>query len=310
MARGGRELFPPDRGLQVRLAIASLVGLVLTVALVGGLAWLAIFSELYPFVFFVALFALGGIPTARHTRAGDPSDERGKERVRHAAKRVEGHVQRLASLADLEPPRVEIDSRDVPQCWTTSGLIRGPRLVATVGLVERLSDDELGAVVAHELSHVANGDARVMTLVGGPSTWIMRGIRHMWAEGKDDWRMYLAVTLYGSYSSVLAVPGLLTARIVSRHRELAADRGSAVLTGSPAALASALRRLSGELDRIPKRDLRALGGGNLFYVLPTREPRGLRRLWATHPRLDRRIERLEEMERRLQAARPVLGSDY
>lgn len=291
------------------MAIALVVSAALTLAMVGALLWLALAGgDAWVFAAFAACFAVTGAVSARRSSAEAPSDPRSRERVESARVRVEAVAQRLAALADLDPPRVEIECREAPQCWTTSGLRRGSRLVATVGLVKRLGDEELAAVVGHELSHIANGDARLMTLVGGPPTWMLRGIRMTWAEGKDDWRGYAAAILYGSYSGALALPGLLTARILSRHRELAADRGAAMLTGSPAALASALRRLSGELDRVPKRDLRTLGGGDLFYVLPRREAGGLGRLWATHPRLEKRIARLEEMERALQAARPVLGS--
>lgn len=96
------------------------------------------------------------------------------------------------------------------------------------------------------------------------------------------------------------------ARIFSRQRELAADAGAAALTGAPSTLAAALMRLTGELERIPRRDLREVRSGNLFYAIPTGEQNPL---FATHPPLALRVRRLEEMERQLQAARPVLGED-
>ena len=286
------------------MAVALLVSGVFTLALVGLLTWLVI-AKVWPVVFFVVLYALVGALTARR-RLREPLLEREIARVEPARDRLETVVERLALVADVPQPRAEIDHRHAPQAWTVWGPRRGNRVIATTGLVELLDDDELAAVVAHELSHLANGDAAVMTVVGGPSTWILQGIRRAWADAGEI-REYLAVVLYGSYSALLAIPGLLAARIVSRHRELAADRGAAILTGSPTALSTALRRLTGELDQIPKKDLRKLGGGDLFYVLPSRgEPRGLRRLWATHPRLSRRVRRLDEMERSLQAARPAL----
>ena len=301
-----RELFPRDWGLQIRMGIALVVSAAATAVLLGLLLWFAVAVEKgWAFVGFVAMFGLVGALTGRETHGDDALLEAERARSERARVRTEPIVQRLAPMADLPAPRVEIAYRDAPLSWTTSGPFRGARLVVTVGVVESLDDDELAAVFAHELSHLANGDARVMTLVAGPSTWITQGIRRMWREG--DLKERAAAVVYGSYSGALALPGLLAARIVSRQRELAADRGAAILIGSSATLASALRRLAGELESIPRQDLRALGGGDLFYVLPSRgEARGIRRLWGTHPRLERRVERLEEMERDLQAARPTL----
>ncbi|HEX8647538.1 MAG TPA: M48 family metalloprotease [Thermoleophilaceae bacterium] len=307
MARGGRELFPRDRGLQARMALAALVSLILTGVLVGGLVRVALLME-EGWAYAVAAFAIFGVTGAVSTRRARELRDR-RERGAEAHDRVEGIVQRLAVLADLPAPRVEIDPVDAPQCWTTERLLGGATITATAGLAERLDEDELTAVIAHELSHLANGDALVMTLLGGPPTWIVQGVKQVVTEAAQEVRLRLLIvaTIYGSFALALALPGLLAARILARHRELAADRGAAILTGSPAALASALRRLSGELGRIPRNDLRTVGGGDLFYVLPSRrEPSGPARLWATHPRLATRIERLEEMERRLVLARPVL----
>ncbi|HEX8743449.1 MAG TPA: M48 family metalloprotease [Thermoleophilaceae bacterium] len=312
MATGGRELFPADLGLQVRMVIALLLGALFTAALLGAVVWLAVSVEdgWQPALFIVVIAAAGFVTSReaadrmRYRASFDPDkhDLAGFTRE-EAVRNVEGHLVRLATLADVPLPRADLFWADAPLCWTTVGLTGRPRVHVTTTLVQRLSDDQLAAVLAHELTHIANGDARVMTFVAGPASWLVAGLRDMYEEGGRA--MYAAIGLALLLLPVL-LPAALTGRIASRHRELAADRGGALLTGSPSALASALLELSGRLDRIPRRDLRVAGAGDLFYVLPTREAHGIRRLWATHPPLGRRVVQLERMEQALHRARPVL----
>lgn len=311
VATGGRELFPADLGLQVRMVIALLFGALCTAALLGAVVWLAVSVEdgWQPAAFIVLIAAAGYITSReatdrmRHRASFDPAKHAGAITREEAVRNVEGQLTRLATLADMPLPRADVFWADAPLCWTTVGLSGRPRVHVTTALVQRLSDDQLAAVLAHELTHIANGDARVMTFVAGPASWLGAGLRDMYAEGGRA--MYAAIGLAALLLPVL-LPAALTGRIASRHRELAADRGGALLTGSPSALASALLELTGGLDRIPTRDLRMAGAGDLFYILPTREARGLRRPWATHPPLGRRVAQLELMEQTLHRARPVL----
>jgi heat shock protein HtpX len=285
------------------MALALAISLVLNLALIGGLAWFAITVEDgYSVVIVVAAFVVAGI--ALSSRSGARSGARAE--LEPSRERIEALVSRLSLSADVAPPRVEVEHNDAPLSWTTAGLLTRATIHATTGLSARLSEAQLAAVLAHELSHVTHRDARVMTIVGGPPTWILRGLRRL-SLSYERWGEALFFrVVHGSYTLPLAAPSALAARVVSRHRELSADRGAALLTGAPAALGSALLELSGELDRVPKRDLRAAGGGDLFYVLPSRgDAKGLRRLWATHPPLTRRLEQLERMERALQGARPT-----
>ena len=294
------------------MVIALLFGVLCTTALLGAVVWLAVSVEdgWQPALFIVLIAAAGYVTSRettdrmRHRASFDPDkhDLAGFTRE-EAVRDVEGHLARLATLADVPLPRADLFWADAPLCWTTAGLTGRPRVHVTTTLVQRLSDDQLAAVLAHELTHIANGDARVMTFIAGPASWLVAGLRDMYAEGGRA--MYAAIGLALLLLPVL-LPAAVTGRIASRHRELAADRGGALLTGSPAALASALLELSGRLDRIPRRDLRVAGAGDLFYVLPTREAHGIRRLWATHPPLGRRVVQLERMEQTLHRARPVL----
>lgn len=294
------------------MVIALLLGALFTAALLGAVVWLAVSVEdgWQPALFIVVIAAAGFVTSReaadrmRYRASFDPDkhDLAGFTRE-EAVRNVEGHLVRLATLADVPLPRADLFWADAPLCWTTVGLTGRPRVHVTTTLVQRLSDDQLAAVLAHELTHIANGDARVMTFVAGPASWLVAGLRDMYEEGGRA--MYAAIGLALLLLPVL-LPAALTGRIASRHRELAADRGGALLTGSPSALASALLELSGRLDRIPRRDLRVAGAGDLFYVLPTREAHGIRRLWATHPPLGRRVVQLERMEQALHRARPVL----
>ena len=296
--RGRRDLFPPDRGLQVRMALAFVVSLVLVAALLASLVWLTVAVEAgWAFVFFVLCFAVGGALGPEGGRFRERSGKsHGPDELRH---RAQAAADRLCLLGDLPRPEVRIAPGKAPASWITAKPWGTPVLRLTEGLVEHVDDEQLSVVVAHELSHVANGDAALMTFVAGPPTWILRGVRDVWESRREDRRAILATVFYGSYSALLALPAAFAARILSRHRELAADRGAAILTGSPAAVAATLIDLSGELAKARKRDLRTLGAGDLFYLLPARrnEARGPARLWATHPRLEKRVARLQQMER-------------
>lgn len=311
MPSGGRELFPPDRGLQIRMALALVLGVLALAATLGlfvAVSWRIVQDDPKggPWVvfFLVGIGLVGAFEVQQHVSASSESD---RIRALAAQDRLEAVVDRLAMIAGLRVPGVAIDARQAPLCWTQTWLGGGHTVFATIGLVETLSNDELTAVVAHELAHVANGDARLMTVMGGPSTSLLNGIRSIWENPGYNPRRWVALIAATVLLVPIALPGWLAARMLSRYRELAADRGAVAITGSPATLISALMRLSGGIARTPNEDLRAVASSDLFYVLPTHgDARGIQRLWATHPPLERRLQQLEEMERNLHAARPVL----
>jgi heat shock protein HtpX len=208
-------------------------------------------------------------------------------------------VERLCVVADLPKPEIVIETEKQPNSWIV-GLSRGrARLHVTEGLLTVLSPTELEAVIGHELAHLAHRDAAVMTAVGGPGAVLLDGGRR---SARGGW-------WFGMFGGAVAIAigwlSRLGTQTLSRHRELAADAGSASITGHPAALASALRRISGELRLIPQEDLRLAAARDLFHLLPVERPEDglLGRLTATHPPLATRIERLERMEQALQSAR-------
>jgi heat shock protein HtpX len=209
-------------------------------------------------------------------------------------------VDRLCVLADVPKPEIVIEPEAQPNSWLVGLSRQRARLHVTRGLLDLLTPTELEAVVGHELAHLVNRDAVVMTAVGGPGAVLLDGGKRM-LRGGGFW----FVGMGGVVATGVGRVSLLGTQVLSRDRELAADAGSAALTGRPAALASALRRISGQLRLIPDEDLRVAAYRDVFHLLAVEEEgKGWAgRLSATHPPLQRRIERLERMERALQSAR-------
>jgi len=316
MGKGRAELFPPDRGLQARMVAAITAGALLTLlyaALLGAIATALVIAD--PASGFWIALAVFGTPLivlfvgwvhmrqARmdHVLATREPDAADAERLRTA-------TDRLCVIADLDAPETKVVGNRLPLCWTAAPPWRAPCVHVTTGMLDALPERELLAVVAHELSHIAHRDAVVMTLVGGPSVYVLRSVRHMVSDDPFRGSIFAVVCLYFIVPAI--VLGLLS-RIVSRHRELAADRSSALITGSPAALASALVRLREDMTGgdILLLDLKLAAPRNQFHVIPVerREPGGLRRVWASHPLLETRLDQLQRMERTLQTARGTAG---
>ena len=271
----------------VALVTAALSALVA----VAVIAWLAV-----AVAWWLAVIVIGFAADGFLVRA---DKDRPKERASHPRERkVRRLLDRLATVADMPVPQLVVMGDDAPQIWTTARPWRPPTLHVTTGLLDGSDVSELEALLAHELSHIANRDVAVMTVLAGPPSWILDGIRVYWQGASRGGRSEIATVRYAmgmvvfaSWSAALALPWALTARAVSRHRELAADRGAALLTGSPAQVAAALRALS-ETHTVP--DLRIA----LLSPLPARER--TKSLWATHPPLPTRVAGLERMEAMLQ----------
>jgi heat shock protein HtpX len=231
------------------------------------------------------------------------------------APQLHGAIDRLCAMADMKKPRVAIADTDVPNAFATGRSPNNAVVCATTGLIRRLDEPELEAVLAHELSHVAHRDVAVMTIasflgmVAGMITRIM-----LWTgllggfggggnrnnnQGGDNAALVELLVLVVSVV-VYAVSFLLTMAL-SRYRELAADRSGALLTGRPSALASALVKVTGDMARIPTRDLRSAESFNAFYFTPAIAKNGisLSTLFSTHPTLDRRLAQLATIEAEL-----------
>ncbi|HHI30690.1 MAG TPA: zinc metalloprotease HtpX, partial [Candidatus Methanoperedenaceae archaeon] len=170
------------------------------------------------------------------------------------------------------------------------------------GIMRQLDRSELEAVLAHELSHVKNRDVLVITIASFLSTvafFLVRNLLFFGMMGRDR-RESGGMVVVWIVSVLVWLVSLLLIRALSRYREFSADRGAAVITGQPAHLASALMKISGAMDRVPKDDLRKVEGMNAFFIVPAVSGDTLMSLFSTHPRVEQRISRLEEMQRRME----------
>lgn len=296
MRSGRRELFPTDRGLVVRMALAAVGSPLLVLAALAAVVALAAPKVMVG----VGLALVVGIVVAVNERA---AAVRGREPTPEEAPELHAVVERLCVLADLPKPRIVVEPERQPNSWVVAVGRDRARLHLTRGLLDRLDPHELEAVIAHELAHVAHRDATVMTVVGGPGAVLLSGGTTL--AGKWIWPLQLG----GLVALAIGWLASVGTRALSRYREFAADAGAVSLTGHPAALASALMKVSDGVGHIPTRDLRVAAARDAFHLLPVGSERSgplPRALAATHPSLKARIARLERMEARLQSARPAL----
>jgi heat shock protein HtpX len=228
---------------------------------------------------------------------------------RDQAPELHDMVERLCALADLPKPRVAIIDTDVPNAFATGRSPKHAAVAVTRGLWQRLEPREVEGVLAHELSHIANRDVLIMTvasffamLAGLLTRFGLYGGMFGGGRGRDNngvpvWLIVLLVSVVTYFLSQILILA------ISRYREFAADRGSALITGAPEHLMSALQKIASDMFRIPQRDLREVETMNAFFIIPTSVKSGARSLFMTHPPLEKRLEALAEIAREL--GRPV-----
>ncbi len=221
-------------------------------------------------------------------------------------------VDRLCALADMPKPAVAIAYSDIPNAFATGRSPERAVVCATTGLLRRLDAREVEAVMAHELSHVAHRDVTVMTVASVVAVLAGFMTRSLMWSGMSGGRrhnnnpnaavMFLVIMVV---SMVVYAVSYVLIRVLSRYRELAADRAGAYLTGQPSALASALMKITGEMGRIPTRDLRQVEPYNAFFFTPAVTNKfDFSSLFATHPPLEKRLEQLSRISAEL--GRPML----
>jgi heat shock protein HtpX len=269
-----------------------LIGL-LYVVFVGAL--LALLRGSWPFILIIA----GGLFIAQFWFSDRIAafSMGAREVTPEEAPELHGVVDRICALADMPKPKVAVADSDVPNAFATGRNQKAAVVCATTGLLRRLEPDELEGVIAHELSHVAHKDVAVMTIasfLGVLAGLITRiGLWSSLGRSSRDPGTQMAVILIPLVSAVVYAISFLLTRMLSRYRELSADRSAALLTGRPSSLASALTKVTGQMAKIPTSDLRKAEPFNAFYFAPAfSSGESLSKLLSTHPSLEQRLEQL------------------
>jgi heat shock protein HtpX len=210
-------------------------------------------------------------------------------------------IERLCIQADLPKPRIAVADTHVPNAFATGRSQKSATVCATTGIMSVLSPSELEGVMAHELSHVKHRDVLIMTIASffaSIAAIIMQF--GFFFGGSDDDNPSFAIVLLVSF--VVYIVSFFLMLALSRYREFAADRGAAIITGRPSALSSALVKIAGAMERVPTQDLRQAERMNAFFIVPTSVKRTAKTLLSTHPPMEQRIARLQQLETQLQAA--------
>jgi heat shock protein HtpX len=287
--------FGRDTGLQLRMTLTLfLLGLVYAVLV--GVVFASGYTFLLVFVagmFLIQVFASDKLALhAMGARVVRPEE----------APQLHAMVERLCVQANLPKPRVAVANTPMPNAFAIGRSPKKATVCATTGIMELLSPAELEGVMAHELTHVQNRDVKVMTnasFFATDAAYIVQfGFFVGGSSSSDDDGPSAAVVIL--VSLVVYVVSFLLLQALSRYREFAADRGAAVITGRPSALSSALMKISGTMQRIPQRDLRASEELAAFYIFPPHAKQSVMNLFSTHPPLEKRIAALNRLEAQLQ----------
>jgi heat shock protein HtpX len=302
-----RKSFGRDRGLTLRIvATSGLLGLlylgfalVLLNALNVGLApMLVIVIGLAAFQYWtsdkLALAAAGA-------KVVSPEE----------APEVHAIVERLCAMAGLPKPRIALVDTDVPNAFATGRSPKHAAVAVTTGLLRRLDPPEIEAVLAHELSHIANRDVLIMTVASFFAMLaalltrfgLYAGMFGGFGGGNNNrngnnnqvpvWLIVLAVSI------VTYVISYVLIRTISRYREYTADRGSALITGAPENLMSALNKIASGITQIPQQDLRQVAGMNAFFIVPTNWRQQVGELFMDHPPIEKRLAALAQIAREM-----------
>lgn len=297
-----RTRFPADAGLTTRMTLVMfLLGALFVAVFVGVL--------LYAKSVVLALLIGGGLLAAQYFGSDKiaMASMRAREVSPEEAPQLHGIVDRLCALADMPKPRVAMSNTSVPNAFATGRNEQHAVVCVTTGLMQRLDENEIEAVLAHELSHIAHRDVMVMTIagfLGMVAGLVLRFAYYSSLFGggrrREDQGVPVVLVIMVGSVVVYAISFLLT-RALSRYRELSADRAAAVLTGRPSTLASALTKVSGQMASIPTRDLRAAEPVSSLLFAPALSSKGkgipsLSAIFSTHPPLEQRLDQLAKIE--------------
>ncbi len=300
--------FGRDRGLQLRMTLTMfLLGLVYAVLvaalLVGGVSGVVV-AVVAGGLLLLQLFTADKLGLAA---AGAREVSPAQEPELHSI------IDRLCVQADLPKPRVAVVETPMPNAFAMGRSPKSATVCATRGILQLLSPAELEGVLGHELTHVQNRDVMVMTIASFFATiaayivqfgflfgGLFGGAIGGGMGGNDRDGEGGGAVLVIVVSAVVYAISFLLLQALSRYREFSADRGSALLTGRPSALASALVKISGTMQRIPQRDLRTTGELKAFFIIPPEVRNSITGLFSTHPPLEKRLAALQRLEAQLQ----------
>jgi heat shock protein HtpX len=290
-----KAVFPRDTGLQARMLLTLFLlgllyvvfigvlitagaGVVTIVVVMGALS----FAQLF-FSDKIALSAMGAKQVSPEEAPG-----------------LHAMIERLCIQADLPKPKIAVADTPMPNAFALGRSQKSATVCATTGIMRVLSPSELEGVMAHELSHVKHRDVLIMTIASffASLAAIMLQFGFFFGGGGDDDNPSILVVLLVSF--LVYILSFFLMMTLSRYREFAADRGAAIVTGRPSALASALVKISGAMQTVPTNDLREAERLNAFFIVPASVKGSLQNLFSTHPPMEKRIERLQQLERQLQ----------
>ena len=296
-----KKWYGKDTGLSLRMVLTGALLIIVYLAFLTLLSFyldfifLLIFAAL--FVFLQFYFADKLVLWSTGAKIVSPQE----------APQLHTLVERLCTVADLPKPRVAVINSPIPNAFATGRNQKSAVVAVTTGLMNKLDTQELEAVLGHELTHVKNRDMLVITIASFLSTvawFIMRFSLYssLFRGGSRDKSAGAGIIIF-LVSLLVWLISYLLIRALSRYREFAADRGSAIITGNPPALISALLKISGAMQRVPTKDLREVEGLNAFFIIPALSGGSIMALFSTHPPIEKRIARLEAMERTLEGIR-------
>jgi len=284
-----------DWGLRGRMLVTMvLLGVLYVVAL--AVLW-ELFANVLVIVIFFGLFTFAQVfysdklaLKSMGAREVEPSEYPQLHRM----------TERLCQQADLPKPTIAVAESNVPNAFATGHSKDSSAICVTTGLMNTLNDEELEGVIAHELAHIKNRDVMVMTIASFLSTIAFLMVRYgMFFGGRGrGGRGGAGILVAILVSLVIWILSFILIRALSRYREFAADRGGALITGNPAALASALRSIDDTMERTPTKDMREQAEMNAFFIIPISKG-FIGKIARTHPQTEKRIEKLQELEREL-----------